>query len=146
MLAQGPAAGRVLFQPDFVSGGPSMSPLTAFRVNTPIDVVLDRNFFAASDSANNRVIFGLIPLSSTSANLRVFGVLGQADEFSNSVLNATQQSLGEPRNLLVSRYSRQLLVADTLKRRVMVFPPMFNLSQFNAPAIRVIGQPDFVTS
>jgi DNA-binding beta-propeller fold protein YncE len=142
----GDPADLVIGQPDFDSAAPNvdsraMANPTATSLFAPRGLALDvdGNLYVA-DSGNNRVLRYPRPVTQT-GRITPDLVLGQTDFTTAVSAGVSASSMNAPAGLAVDP-NGDLFVADSGNHRVLQFP---RGSVNGAAAIRVIGQPGFIT-
>jgi sugar lactone lactonase YvrE len=135
-FATGMSASIVIGQANFTSNGPAATPSA---LNFPIGIAFDSSGdLWVGDIRNNRVLQYKPPFATgMSASL----VLGQTD-FTSSSAAITQSGLDQPAGISFDSKG-DLLVADNLNNRTLVFEPPFSTGQ---NASLVLGQPNFTTN
>lgn len=138
-------ADAVLGQPDFASNAMNNGGVSANSLNTPWNLVVDRNSgrIYVADTWNHRVLSW--PNAASFANGQAADlVIGQpnftSDTANNGGISAT--SLGAPMGVAVDS-SGNLYVADAGNNRILAFTAPITS---NMAASRVFGQPNFTSN
>jgi sugar lactone lactonase YvrE len=145
LTANNVSADYVFGQPNFTATSPPgpSDPATASAMSGPTSVWVDGddNLWVA-DSGHHRILrFDDVSSKANGAPANL--VLGQAD-FAAKTSGTTNTTLSSPGGICVDEAGR-LWVADSSNNRVLRFDNAANLSN-GAPATRVLGQSDFVSS
>jgi len=138
-VTQNATATLALGQPNLTTGSVNTGGQSASTLATPFSVKLDSGRVFVADNGNHRVlIWNSIPTQSgDSADV----VVGQLD-FDNSYPRPDRNLLESPSDIAI--LSNHLYVSSTTQARVLYWSQI--PTENGAPADRVLGQPDFVTS
>ncbi|MBI5933760.1 MAG: NHL repeat-containing protein [Chloroflexi bacterium] len=116
--ANGAAADGVLGQPDFTTGGPSLTQST-FSVVESVTVDNSTGTLYVSDSNNRVMVFNNAAGKANGANADY--VLGQPDFTSNNPFNLSASGMYDPRHLFFDPKEKVLWVADRFNNRIIMF-------------------------
>lgn len=111
----------------------------------PMDVALNpltRQLFVA-DSQNGRVLVYDLDGADVQLDQIPEKVIGKNDLASPRLLEPTKSNLVEPLALAIDVLGNRLFVADSIARRILIFD--ISTISNGEDAIRVLGQPDFVS-
>jgi sugar lactone lactonase YvrE len=129
-------------QPDFTTNTANNGGISASRLNSPAELVLDsQGNLYISDFGNHRVLEYDGPVASLMAADRVFGQPNFTSNASNNG-GVSANSLSYPYGLAVDA-SGSLLVADSNNHRLLVYNAPLTT---NSTADRVFGQPNFTSN
>jgi hypothetical protein len=133
----GASADFVLGQPDLHTGTPTMTARGSISGN-PTTMLVYENHLLVADFYNNRIlIWNSLP---TTTGVLPDVVLGQAG-FTTRAPGCTANGFDGPQSMTMA--NGNLVVADQFNNRVLIYQGVPAVS--DAPAIGVLGQPDFTT-
>jgi DNA-binding beta-propeller fold protein YncE len=123
-IINGENAVNVLGQPDFTSSDPGTTQST---LNSPYSLDYDpvQNILFVTDVNNNRVV--TFNIASINNGEKAVNVLGQPD-FTSSGPGTTQSKFNSPSGLAYDPENKELFVADTNNKRIMVFGDVSSIS------------------